>query len=239
MKKVLVLTSNSPRHIYFANTINLFFDVVGIISEPKSNYFDSQINSSEYIKEHFKKLSFYEAEYFDKFAKFPRSHLLSVGKNKINSEDTLRWVKDKKVDSILLFGTGILSDEWLNLYENKIINLHLGYSPRYRGSATLFWPFVNNDLFHLGATIHLASNKVDAGDIIKVITSDIERNDHYYDLTFKTIKKSIDMFPCIARDFLDGLISPMPQDIKDQKYYYRKNDFNEDVLKKVLLKYGP
>ena len=33
-----------------------------------------------------------------------------------------------------------------------MINVHLGLSPYYKGSATNFWPFVNNELQFLGVT---------------------------------------------------------------------------------------
>ena len=83
-------------------------------------------------------------------------------------------LKKRKVNPefILLFGTEILSEEWLKRFRNKIINIHLGLSPYYRGSATLFWPFYNNDIGHLGTTIHETVSKVDAGRIIKNIYPD-------------------------------------------------------------------
>ena len=239
MATALILTSNSPRHIYFANKMAQTFDVAGIISEPKNDYFEKQIEESELVKNHFENLFTYENKYLGEFTSFPCTPVLSIDKNEINEAKTLKWAKEKNADVILLFGTGILSELWLTPYKNRVVNLHLGYSPRYRGSATLFWPFVNDELEFVGATIHLAELKVDAGAIIKIITPNILQQDNYYDISFKTIKKAIEEFPVAVQDFLDGKLQPFLQKIDDQKFHYRKKDFTEEVLKMVMEKYGP
>ena len=192
MTSVLILTSNSPRHIYFANIMAKAFSVAGIISEPKNDYFEKQIEESSFVKSHFHNLAIYEKRYVGEFEFFPASPILWIKKNEINQPKTLSWAIEKNADVVLLFGTGILAKEWLCHYNKRVLNLHLGYSPRYRGSATLFWPFVNEELDFVGATIHLAELKVDAGEILKIITPEILEKDSYYDINFKTIKKSIE-----------------------------------------------
>ena len=238
MTAALILTSNSPRHMYFANIMEKTFNAVGIISEPKNDYFEKQIEESPIVKKHFHNLASYEKKYLGQYDSFPPSPLLRIKKNEINQPETLRWAKEKNAEVVLLFGTGILSEEWLGLFNERVINLHLGYSPRYRGSATLFWPFVNDELEFVGATIHLAELKVDAGAIVKIVTPDILEQDNYYDINFKTIKKSIDVFPGVVNAFVRGEISPLMQKKEDQKYLYRKKDFTEEELRKVLKKYG-
>ncbi|QWD00748.1 hypothetical protein G6726_01730 [Polynucleobacter paneuropaeus] len=239
MTKAIVLTSNSPRHIYFANKVSQYLDVVGIISEPKSEYFEDQIKESQLIRQHFLNLVAYEKKYFGKFLEFPSLPLLSINKKEINKPETIDWARKKEADVVVLFGTEILSEEWLNLYADRIVNLHLGCSPRYRGSATLFWPFFNRELNFVAATIHLAELRVDAGRILKVVTPDIIDGDNYYDTTCKAIKKSIDNFSSVIKDYLKGVVIPIQQSKEDQKYCYRKRDFTEDALRTVMEKYGP
>jgi len=239
MTTALILTSNSSRHIYFANKIAQLFDVAGIISEPKNDYFERQIEESVLVKNHFRNLAAYEEKYLGEFDSFPPSPVFRINKSEINQSKTIRWAKEKNADVVLLFGTGILSEAWLNLYAGHVVNLHLGYSPRYRGSATLFWPFFNDELEFVGATIHLAELKVDAGAILKIVTPDISEYDNYYDISFKTIKKSIEVFPNTIKDFLEGKLQPSLQKKEDQKFFYRKNDFSETVLKRVMEEYGP
>lgn len=119
----------------------------------------------------------------------------------------------------------------------KIVNLHLGLSPFYRGSATLFWPFVNRELEYLGTTIHLATAKVDAGEILARIDPDLRSRETYYDITSRLIRDSIDRFPSVVSSYLEGHILPACQeDIAGM--LYRKSDFSEASLQEALCYVG-
>ena len=237
MTSALILTSNAPRHVYFANRLAGQFDIKGIISEPKFDYFAEQREESELVRQHFDRLARYEKQYLGEFASFPDCPTLSVDKQRINEAETLQWALDKQADVVLLFGTGILGTRWLSAFEERIVNLHLGYSPRYRGAATLFWPFVHDELEFVGATIHLAEASVDGGAILKIVTPDIEPDDNYYDINYKTIRKAADEMGDIVNGYLDGSLCAEKQDKEAQRYLYRKADFNAEVLAKVLERY--
>jgi methionyl-tRNA formyltransferase len=86
----------------------------------------------------------------------------------------------------------------------------------------------------LGTTIHIATEKVDDGDILYIVKPDIKDKDHYYDITNKLIKKSIKKFSDVVYSYDNGNIEKIPQDISKQKYFYKKKDFSEECLKKVL-----
>lgn len=235
--KALVLTSNSLRHKYYAQELSKKFDIVGIISEPKTVYYQKAKEESQIVREHFDNLSKYE-ELFFKNAKFPEDiELLELVKSNMNNQEVIDWAKKYKPDVIFLFGTVILSDIWLNAFENKIINLHLGLSPYYRGSATLFWPIYNNELECLGVTIHLATKKVDAGQILGRVKPIYEVGDNYYTLNYKAIKKGIDCMGEIVQKYLDGNIELIEQDLSNSKVY-KKADFTEQILLQALENIG-
>lgn len=238
MTKALILTSNETRHVYFANRMAEQFDIKGIICEPKFEYFDRQRVESELVRCHFDRLVCFEKKYLGEFDAFPDCPTLRIEKKRINDSDNLLWALDKRVDVILLFGTGILGENWLTAFDQRIVNLHLGYSPRYRGSATLFWPFVHDELEYVGATIHIAEAKVDGGAILKIITPEIEPSDNYYDINYKAIKKAVDNFGGVVNEYLKGNLHPEKQNKNQQKYLYRKVDFTADVLAKVMDRYG-
>ena len=233
--KVVILTGNQPRHTYFVNHMVENFDVVGLITEPKHKYFDTQQEESDVVRKHFVNLKVTEQFYFQSPSLELTSHKQLKSKE-INNTENIEWVKSLKPDYVLLYGTGILDSLWFDEFDDKIINLHLGMSPYYRGSATLFWPFYNDELDYLGITIHIATEQVDAGDILKIVTPDIEEFDNYYDITNKLIKKSIKEFSSIVYGYDKGDIKKVPQDITKQKYYYKKKDFTEKCLKKISTK---
>ena len=235
--KVVILTGSQTRHRYYANFLSERLDVVGVITEPHLEYFDEQRKESNVVKNHFSNMKKYEEQYLGEYGLYPNCRLLQVKPTEINNIETIEWVKNLNPDYILLYGTGILNNVWCDSFDTKIINLHLGLSPTYRGAATLFWTFYNDDLDNLGTTIHLASNDVDGGDILKTVGIDITNGDNYYDITNKLFIKSVKNIPGVLEAYHNSQLIPLKQDKSNQKYYYKKNDFNEKSLIKVLEKY--
>ena len=236
--KVFVLTSTGLRHRYLLTRLSEDMNLVGVIQEKKGAYYARQEENSALVQKHFETLSFHEKEVFEPLVRDVSKDNIPIRvieRSKINSDELIAWAEAQKPDCIVLFGTGILNHQWLDRFSGKIINLHLGLSPYYKGSATLFWPFYNNELECLGATIHLAASKVDAGDILAHIKPEIEISDNYYSLNMKIIKKSIDRLPALVTQYIDGELTPMPQ----QKIgkVYTKSDFTEDTLYSVIEKY--
>lgn len=231
--KVVILTGNQPRHSYFVTHMNKQFNVVGLITEPKHNYFNTQQEESELVRKHFNNLRVTEQWYFSSSGIKLNNHKQLKSKE-INNLENVEWVKLLEPDYILLYGTGILNSVWFDEFDDRIINLHLGMSPYYRGSATLFWPFYNDELEYLGITIHIATKQVDAGDILHIVTPEIKDDDNYYDVTNKLIKKSIHKFSNVVYSYDNGKMKKTPQDISKQKYFYKRKDFSEECLKKVL-----
>ncbi len=230
--KVLVLTSDKPRHRYLCQTIAEKMNLVGVISEKKGAYYKSQTETSQYVAEHFKNLTFYEEKVFGQPVMPGVEHHI-VEKNGINEKDVVDWAKHKAPDVIVLFGTGILKNIWLDSFQNRIINIHLGLSPYYRGSATLFWPFYNNELDKVGATIHLAVQKVDAGALLEQVTADIDSTSNYYEITNGLIKKTIDRISGVVEEYLSGALQPHGQDLSIGAVY-KKADFTEEAMLKGL-----
>ncbi len=226
--KVLILTSNSPRHTYFIHKISQSFNKSCVIIQKKTNYYETQKNNSNIIRNHFRLMQFHEEKWFKKNYK---KHYEFV--DDINSQNLLDKIKKECFDVVCLFGTAILNDDWLKLFPDKIINLHLGLSPFYRGSATLFWPFVNKELKFLGTTIHIATKKVDGGKILHRVLPHFMVNENYYDITLRLIRDSINIFPEIVLSYLKGKLKPFNQESINGKYY-KKIDFSEQDLLNVL-----
>jgi len=233
---VVILTGSQTRHRYYCNYLSKKLEVVGIITEPHSDYFNSQ-RKNNFVNKHFSNMKKYEEKYLDKYKGYPDCDLRSILSGKVNDIENIEWAKKLNPDYILLYGAGILNDDWCNSFKDRIINLHLGLSPRYRGAATLFWTFYNNDLSNLGTTIHLANTVVDGGDILNTVKIDMEDGDNYYDITNKLFIKSVKIIPTVLKAYSKKKITLKVQDKIEQKFYYKKSDFNEACLRKVLEKH--
>ncbi len=58
-----------------------------------------------------------------------------------------------------------------------MLNLHTGVSPRYRGADCEFWPWHEQELNFLGATVHSCTSDLDGGAIFGIATAKLEAND--------------------------------------------------------------
>ena len=206
------------------------FVSVEIFTQTKKNYYVTQRIESAFVRKHFDQLKISEAKYFSS-TKMLNFSVHEV--DDINDELVLNQVKKLRPDFIALFGTAILKPIWIKAFKNRIINLHLGLSPFYRGSATLFWPFVYRELEFLGTTIHIAVEKVDAGSILARIQPDFYIEDDYYSITNRLIHDSIRRMPQIITSYLRGEISPTEQEKISTPRLCKKADFNEQALRNM------
>jgi methionyl-tRNA formyltransferase len=233
--RAAVLTSTALRHQYFLQTIAGAFDVCAALHQAKGSAYGALREQSPTVAQHFRRIAEAEEAEFGPVVKDANATLRTVAD--INDPVLMQRVRDAGVEVVLLFGTAILATPWLNTFPNRIVNLHLGLAPFYRGSATLFWPFVNGELECVGATIHLAVQKVDAGAILARIKADPLPGDQYYNLTTRLIRRAIEAVPDTARRYLRGEIAPIPQEFSATRAY-RKTDFDEAALTKALTFVG-
>jgi methionyl-tRNA formyltransferase len=234
--RAAVLTSTALRHTFFLQVMAQAFPVAVAVRQPKKNNDEAAHQQSHAICEHFARLGEAEtAEFRPRLTGAPLPEMQVV--DEINSEDLVARVRRADVDVVLLFGTVILKEIWLRAFPDRIVNLHLGLSPFYRGAATLFWPFVNGELECVGATIHLATERVDAGAILRRIKADPQVGDTYYTLTTRLIRRSVEAMPNVVYDYLSGAARPQAQ-TGAQTRAYRRRDFNETVLAQALAFVG-
>ncbi len=233
--KALILTSTSPRHRFFAQQIAEHFEIAAIVCEQKRNYYVQQRESSEAIRAHFARNAAQELICFNDAAQTPIARVTTVAD--INAPEVMHWVSDLDVDVVCLFGTSILKAQWLSAFPDKIVNLHLGLSPWYRGSATLFWPFADSAAEFLGTTIHLAVEKVDAGAILHRVRPRLQSGENYYQISNQLIRESIEVFPGIVTRYLAKTLQSQAQENVAGRIC-RKADFDEAALARALSYVG-
>jgi phosphoribosylglycinamide formyltransferase 1 len=170
-----------------------------------------------------------ERRYFGDVS-FPDTKLYEIPQGMINSPVVLEWVQQQNPDLIVLYGTGLLKQPLLSTYDNRIINIHLGLSPYYRGAGTNFWPLVHREPEYVGATIHLAVERVDAGGILLQVRPQAERTDRSHDLGTKTIIQGFETMPSVLSLYLQGRLLPHRQDLSQGRVFKRK-DFNAEAVR--------
>lgn len=141
------------------------------------------------FERHFARRETQENLYFGKYRNFETSSnlLFRISKEELNSLRVLEIVNSFNPDVAFVFGTGLLMSRILNELPENTINLHLGLSPQYKGSATLFWPFYMLEPQFAGYTLHKITSKIDGGGIFHQGVPKLEWGDGIHDVSAKTV----------------------------------------------------
>ncbi len=134
--------------------------------------------------------------------------LLVFSKNELNTFTKLHAVLLKKrVEYVILAGFLLkIPEKMLELYKNKIINIHPSLLPKYGGKG-MYGNNVhssvlkNNDLFS-GITVHLVNENYDEGEILFQKKCAVDKGDDVSSLSKKIAKLEYLYFPKIINSFV-------------------------------------
>jgi methionyl-tRNA formyltransferase len=247
--KILWITGSHPRHLFYVNTINKAFPVSGGIMQRRENIVPkppegiAETDRLNFIR-HFKNRDIAEQKYF-KGQPAPDCPILEVTKDDINSARSIEFVKKIKPDIALTFGCELVREPLMSALPRDTINLHLGLSPRYRGAATLFWPFYFLEPPYAGATFHYIVAEPDAGDIVHHVVPELSPEDNIHDVACKCVVQSaLDMVRLLEIFASDGGWKSHRQkstgknflgsDFKPQHLRMIYNVYNDDIVREYL-----
>ena len=239
--KAVVLTSTFLRHQYVANILASQVDVVGVWQEEKS--FDpmryaGSTDDEKVIAAHFAARDQSEQDYFGEHAALqlaPGAVSCRVGPGGVNDPAACREMASLQPDVLLVFGTGILKGPILDAFAGRILNIHLGLSPYYRGSGTNFWPLVNGEPEFVGATIHWLDPGIDTGAIAAHVRPEIRRTDGPHDLGNRTIQAAARTLAAAARLHVERGIRSVPQSGRGR--LYQRKDFCAEAVRTLYANF--
>ena len=195
--RAILLTSTFRRHVFVANTAAASCELVGVWQEQKTfrpETYARDAGDDEVIERHFVARDRSEEQYFSsadavRVNRGALHRVVAAGACSDPAEVALMTAA--RPDVVLVFGTGILREPLLAAFGGRIINIHLGLSPYYRGAGTNFWPLVNGEPEYVGATIHYLDAGIDTGPIMSHARPSIERTDGPHDIGNKTIVAAV------------------------------------------------
>ena len=79
--------------------------------------------------------------------------------------DLISFLQKKNPIWMISSTSTLLTEEFIKLPLNGVINFHEAPLPKYKGSASYFWFMVNNEKF-VHSTVHYVEEKLDSGPII-------------------------------------------------------------------------
>ena len=190
---ILIISGNHPRHLYLnaklQTTQNNIFSVIMEREKlyPRKNKFNNT-RKNKFFKKHFKDREKEEKKFFN--LKPDVSNFYSIKRKDLNGKKMTNYLKRKKFEVAVVFGVGMLRENVIRLLPKHTINLHLGLSPRYRGTATLFWPFYFLEPQYAGFTLHKLSKNPDSGAILHQGLPKLSKGDKIHTVSCKVVLKA-------------------------------------------------
>jgi len=232
--KVGILTSVETRHLYFARTLCDHFDVNAVAYE-QTGYLPAQLDllgmtphEARILTEHFAERVRQEEIYFGgnsyQIEESDACHIRHLQPGQLNSPATVDFLLSAEVDTLLIYGTNLITEPLLSRFAGHMVNMHLGLSPYYRGTATNFYPLLNEEPQYVGATIHLIDAGIDSGPILAHARPEITQDDLPHTIGCKAIQAGIDKLIEVLPQWDQGLRKPVQQwSVPHPRLYLRKD----------------
>lgn len=239
--RAVLLTGADLRHQFVAARLQATMDLVGIVRTPKRSATrhipGDSVEERRVLDSHLAERASVEASLFSG-ATWPRdAGIIDAGPAEVNSKHVARFVEAAKPDVVLLYGTSIVKPPLLDFYRDRLVNMHLGLSPYYRGSGTNLWPLVDGLPECVGATIHLATAKVDGGPIlVQVRPSGLLETDGPHEVGCRAIESGAAVLAESVPAFLNGGLTPSVQ-VGTGKLC-RQADFNAAAVIEVRRRFA-
>jgi len=243
--KICFIGGDHLRHLYYLNEINKIFPITSAIIENRSNGTNEKIPTpspelSDHDKnnflQHFSQRLETEKVFFGNQI-LPKIPILNIEESELNSQKTSDFIKLVNPDLVIIFGCHLIKDPLLSVLPKHSINLHGGLSPKYRGTATMFWPFYFLEPNHVGTTFHYIVSEPDAGSVIHQSTPTLEYGDKIHDVACKTIIQSAkDIIELITIFKKNNKWDIFPQ--KSTGKNFLENDFRTEHLRVIYDLYN-
>lgn len=137
----------------------------------------------------------------------------------VNDGRFLNTVADLAPDLVTMSGfSQILKPKFLDIPTHGVVNLHAGKLPDYRGGSPMNWAIINGETEGT-ATVHYATERIDAGGVLAERTFSITQEDTIADVRDRTLE----MFPEMLVDVVDqieaGIQKVREFDVADGTYW--------------------
>ncbi len=214
--KVALVVIQKPRKKSLIKRISIFYKKVGAWGIIPELFYAIQILTNKKIREvmNYTKLYTPEKRTSDVYS----SKIIEI--DDINSDYVYEQLQAIRPRLLLIWGGSILESRIITTAQNAL-NIHTGYCPYYRGTNCNIKAILNNDLKHVGITIHNVVPEVDAGAIQALVTVNTNQSPRLFFTELNNL--AFDTYVQIAKSFIEGSCPEgTPQDISLGKNYLLK-----------------
>ncbi|MDH4227844.1 MAG: formyltransferase family protein [Deltaproteobacteria bacterium] len=236
--KITVFTSNQPRHLALVNRLADVSSTTYAVLEC-STVFPGKVEDSykktDVMRRYFEKVIAAENALYGNIS-FSKSNVrtLAIKKGDLSMLGNEHLKEALCSDLYVVFGASYIKG-WLidYLVSKKAINIHMGVSPYYRGSACNFWALYDNKPEYVGATVHLLSKGLDSGPVLYHALP-VLKGDTPFEFTMRAVEAAQESL--VERISSNQIFDfqPQEQDRSQEIRYAKKSDFTDEVADEFL-----
>lgn len=236
--KILLFTSNNPRHLSLVERSAEIADEVFVVQECTTvlpGKVQDFYNKSPVMQDYFSRVIAAENAVFGRPRFLPKNVFqlpLRMGDVSLICPDTFN--RALEADFVIVFGASYIRPPLVDLLlQRRAVNIHMGISPYYRGSACNFWALYDGRPDMVGATIHLLSRGLDNGPILFHVRPAIRAEDPFV-FGMNAVKAAqCALLQAVANGSLHNF-PVIEQERSKQLRYTRTSEFTDAVAQEYL-----
>lgn len=130
----------------------------------------------------------------------------------VNAPESLEVLRTLRAETAVVVAFGqILSQAFLDLFPDKVVNLHVSLLPKWRGAAPIQRALMNGDR-ETGVSLQVMVKKLDAGPILGARTIPLDDSIGAREVFELSAQLGVKLLEIELMDYLRGNLSPTPQD---------------------------
>ena len=231
---VTVFTRDSARHIALVNKLATITSAVHAIIESSPPLVNAP-PKSPVMTEYFSRVQQAEDHIFGSDITIDsRVNTQVIAPGQLNQLTPQQLQAALETDYVVVFGSSYIKG-WLAdaLIEKNAINLHMGISPQYRGSACNFWALFDNNPQFVGATIHRLAKILDTGSVIQHVRPEFTGQNLFH-FSMQAVATGHDALEALILDNKLLTVIPEPQDPNLEIRYSQNADFTDEIALSFL-----
>jgi len=236
--KITVFTSNRPRHLSLIERLGAIADEVFAVQEC-STVLPGQVqdfyNKSETMQRYFARVIEAERQVFGA-ARFPPANArqMPIRMGDLNLMDLRDLDQALHSDVYVVFGASFIKGALAEfLTERGALNVHMGSSPYYRGSATNFWALYDGRPDYVGATIHQLTRGLDSGPMLFHAFPPTQAMDPF-EMGMRAVQSAHEALADRLASGELAALEPVAQDKSQELRYTRGRDFTDQIAQDYL-----
>jgi methionyl-tRNA formyltransferase len=160
--RIALLTTGAARRRYFVKKLGEWFPIERVLIETRNPQASIPINHPSDEARKTRERTYWYNGMPPSFSDIAETQSYES----LNDPNALSALREIKPDVILVYGTGKLGDDILDICPNTCLNFHNGDPERYRGLDCHLWPLYHRDFDALQMTLHKIKASLDTGDIV-------------------------------------------------------------------------